>query len=84
MKQTPFIEIDVHGLYADEAIAKIEQVVAAANESTYRIRVIHGYHRGNSIQQSIYRELDKGRNPKIKRITGGDNPGITELILKEF
>ncbi len=84
MKQTPIIEIDVHGLYADQAIAKIEDTVRNANESTYRIRVIHGYHRGSSIQKSIYRELDRGRNPRIKRIVGGDNPGITELILKEF
>ena len=84
MKQTPIIEMDVHGLTVDEAIAKIEDTVARANASTYRVRVIHGYHRGNQIQRGIYRELGGGRNEKIKRIVGGDNPGITELILKEY
>ena len=84
MKQTPIIEMDVHGLTVEEAIAKIEDVVAHANASTYRIRVIHGYHRGNQIQRGIYRELSDGRNEKILRIVGGDNPGITELILREF
>lgn len=84
MRQTPIIEMDVHGLFADEAIRKIEQEVNKANASTYRIRIIHGFNRGNHIQKAIYRELGYGLNPKILRITGGDNPGITELVLREF
>lgn len=84
MKQTPIIEMDVHGLFVDAAIEKIEQQVNNANASTYRIRVIHGFNRGNHIQRAIYRELGHGLNPKILRIVGGDNPGITELVLREF
>lgn len=84
MKQTPLIEIDVHGLTVDQAIARIEATVNKANSSTYRVRVIHGYRRGNEIQRGIYRELSDGRNDKIIRITGGENPGITDLILKEY
>lgn len=84
MRQEPIIEMDVHGLLADQAIQKIQAAVKKANASTYRIRVIHGYHRGNSIQRAIYRELGHGLEPKILRITGGDNPGITELILREY
>lgn len=84
MKQTPIIEMDVHGLLVDAAIERIEQQVNKANASTYRIRVIHGFNRGNNIQRAIYRELGHGLNPKILRIVGGDNPGITELVLREF
>lgn len=84
MKQEPLIEMDVHGLTADQAIAQIEARVNKANSSTYRIRIIHGYHRGNSIQRAIYRELGHGLHPKILRVTGGDNPGITDLVLKEY
>lgn len=84
MKQTPIIEMDVHGLFVDAAIERIEQQVNKANASTYRIRVIHGFNRGNNIQRAIYRELGYGLNPKILRIVGGDNPGITELVLREF
>lgn len=84
MKQTPIIEIDVHGLFADQAVEKIEAEIRKANVSTYRIRVIHGYNRGNSIQRAIYREIGHGLNPKILRIVGGDNPGITELVLREY
>ena len=84
MKQTPIIEVDVHGLFAEQAIQKIEKLVKEANASTYRIRIIHGFNRGNSIQRAIYRELGHGLNPKVLRIVGGDNPGITELILREY
>jgi hypothetical protein len=84
MRQEPFIDIDVHGMTADQAIACIEEKIRKANATTYRIRVVHGFNRGNSIQRAIYRELGHGLNPKVLRITGGDNPGITELILREY
>lgn len=84
MKQTPIIEIDVHGLFVEQAITKIEDTIRRANASTYRIRVIHGFNRGNNIQRGIYREIGHGLNSKVIRIVGGDNPGITELILKEY
>lgn len=84
MLQQPIIEMDVHGLSADAAVQRIEQQVNKADTSTYRIRVIHGYNRGNSIQKAIYRELGYGLNRRILRIVGGDNPGITELVLREY
>lgn len=84
MRQTPIIEIDVHGMTVNQAIARIEEQIRKANASTYRIRVIHGFNRGNNIQRGIYREIGYGLNPKVLRIVGGDNPGITELILREY
>ncbi len=84
MLQTPIIELDVHGLTVEQAVARIENEIKKANASTYRIKVIHGFHRGNHIQRGIYREIGHGLNPKVLRITGGDNPGITELILREY
>lgn len=82
--QSPIIEVDVHGLTADQAVEKIETVIKKADRSTYRIRIVHGFHRGNHIQNAIYREIGHGLNPKVLRITGGDNPGITELVLREY
>ena len=84
MKQEPYIDVDVHGMTAEQAIERIELIIKKANASTYRIRVVHGYNRGNAIQRAIYCEIGHGLNPKILRIVGGDNPGITELILREF
>ena len=65
-------------------IDRIEALIKQANASTYRIRVVHGYNRGNAIQRAIYREIGYGLNPKVIRIVGGNNPGITELVLREF
>ena len=84
MRQEPYIDMDVHGMTADQAIEKIEAQIRKANASTYRIRIIHGYNRGNSIQRAIYREFGHGLEPKVLRIVGGDNPGITELVLREY
>ena len=84
MRQEPYIDIDGHGMTSEQAIEKIESLINRANPSTYRIRLVHGYNRGNSIQRAIYRELGHGLNPKVLRIVGGSNPGITELILREF
>ena len=46
--------------------------------------VIHGFNRGTAIRTAIYDEYKYGDDPKIKRVANGDNPGITELILREM
>ena len=84
MVNQPIVELDVHGMTADEAVGKIESVIRTAGPGVYRIRVIHGFHRGTSIQKAIYREIGYGLNPKVLRIIPGNNQGITELILKEY
>ena len=84
MRQEPYIDVDVHGMTVDQAIEKINSLIKRANSSTYRIRIVHGFNRGNSIQRAIYRELGHGLNPKVLRIVGGDNPGVTEFILREY
>lgn len=84
MKQEPYIDVDVHGMTAEQAIERIELIIKKANSSTYRIRIVHGFNRGNSIQRAIYREIGHGLNSKVLRIVGGDNLGITELVLREF
>ncbi len=47
MKYDPITEVDLHGLRLDEAIAMLTGIIDGAPDSVYRIRVIHGYHRGN-------------------------------------
>ena len=78
------IEVDVHGKNVEEAINEIKKQLNQTGTGTYRIRVIHGYHGGTRIRDGIWDEFSYGREPKVKRITIGDNPGITELILREF
>ena len=78
----PFIDLDLHGLRQDEAMKKIDRALEQADYTTYQIRVVHGYNRGNALMRMIRQEYLY--HPKIKRIIPGDNPGITVLVLKEL
>lgn len=78
----PIIDIDLHGLFQDEAIKVIDKALKAADNSTYQIRLIHGYHRGTSLKNMILDEYKY--NPKVLRIQPGDNQGVTILVLREL
>lgn len=78
------IEIDLHGLYKEQAKTKIDAALKKANSGTYRIRLIHGYHGGTELKNMIREEYGNGLEPKVKRIVSGSNEGITELILREY
>ena len=78
----PFIDLDLHGLRQDEAMKQIDKALSQADYTTYQIRVVHGYHRGNALMRMIRQEY--AYHPKVKRIIPGDNPGITVLVLKEL
>lgn len=76
------IDLDLHGLSSEEARYKIEKAVNETGSGVYRIRCIHGFHGGTRIKDMIRREFGYGLEPKIKEIRGGENEGITELILR--
>ncbi len=76
------IEIDLHGLSSDEAVRKVKNEVNKAPGSVYIIRLIHGFHGGTRIKEAIEDEFSYGRNSKVKDIRPGNNPGITELVLR--
>lgn len=78
------VEIDCHGMSAEQAVATVEKMVNAVPNGTYRVRVIHGFHGGTRIRDAIRRELGFGLNSKVKRIENGSNQGITDLVLKEY
>ena len=78
----PFVQIDLHGMRQEEAVRAIEWAIAAADNTTYQIRLIHGYHRGTNLRSMIYDEFRYEQ--KIRRIIPGENQGITVLVLKEL
>ena len=80
----PIIELDLHGSTVEEAVREVEACLDAADGAVYRIRVIHGYRRGNSIGSALRREPAVVCHGKVKRILPGDNPGITEIVLREY
>lgn len=44
----------------------------------------HGFNCGTVVRTAVWDEYKYSDNPKVKRAANGDNPGITELILKEM
>ena len=78
----PIITIDLHGMFRDEAIKVIDKAIKTADNSTYQIKLIHGYNRGTSLKNMIIDEYKY--HPKVLRIKPGDNLGITILMLREL
>ena len=78
----PFVKIDLHGLRQEEAVRVIDKALSSAGPGTYQLQLIHGYHRGTNLRSMIrsWYQYD----PRVRRITPGDNPGITVLVLKEL
>ncbi|MCF0145899.1 MAG: Smr/MutS family protein [Eubacterium sp.] len=74
---------DLHGLRTEEAKKKIDAVLRSADRSVYTIRLIHGYRGGTRIRDMIEDEYGYGRNGKVIRVRPGENPGITELVLRD-
>ena len=85
MRYDSITEIDIHGMTPEEAVKAVGKVIKGAPDTVYRIRVIHGYHRGNALQRALYDEFDYFHtSDRVLRMEGGSNPGITEIILREW
>ncbi len=79
---SPIITLDLHGMYREDAIKAIDRALKAADNTTYQLRLIHGYNRGTSLKNMI---VDEYRyHPKVLRIQPGDNLGTTVLVLREL
>ena len=77
-----FQQVDVHGMNKVQAFAAIDAILRRANASVYTVRVIHGYHNGTVLRDSILKRYKD--HPKVKRVELGLNPGETDLILREL
>ena len=77
-----FQQVDVHGMNKVQAFAAIDAILRRANASVYTVRVIHGYHNGMVLRDSIRKSYKD--HPKVKRVELGLNPGETDLILREL
>ena len=85
MKYISITEIDIHGVRPEEEVKAVARLTDGAPDTVYRIRVIHGYHRGNALQRALYDEFDYFHtSERVLRMEGGSNPGITEIILREW
>ena len=80
LNQSAFAELDVHNMTKTQAITALDAALRRARAGTYRIRLIHGYHGGTALRDMIRREY-AGR---VLRLETGIDPGITDLVLREF
>lgn len=78
----PIITIDLHGLFREDAMKKIDKALKSADSGTYQIKLIHGYNRGTSLKNMIVEEYRY--HPKVLRVQPGDNLGTTILVLREL
>ena len=76
------LELDLHGKNTYQAKVALEAALRRAGAGTYRIPIIHGYHGGTVLRDMVRREY--GAHPRVKRVEGGFDPGITDLVLREF
>ena len=76
------LELDLHGKNTYQAKVALEAALRRAGAGTYRIRIIPGYHGGTVLRDRVRREY--GAHPRVKRVEGGFDPGITDLVLREF
>ena len=74
------VELDLHGKNAYQARVAIDAALRRAGGGVYRIRVIHGYHGGTALRDMVRREY-AGR---VTRLDTGVDPGVTDLVLREF
>ena len=74
------LELDLHGKNAYQAKVTIDAALRRARAGTYRIRLIHGYHGGTALRDMIRREYAD----HVLRLETGIDPGITDLVLREF
>ena len=74
------VELDLHGKKLYQARVAIEAALRRAGRGTYRIRLIHGYHSGTALRDMIRADYAD----RVPRLETGIDPGVTDLVLREF
>ena len=74
------VELDLHGKNTYQARVAIDAALRRAGKGTYRIRVIHGFHGGTALRDMIRAAYVQ----RVLRVETGIDPGVTDLVLREF
>ena len=78
---TGILTLDLHGCTVYQAKIAIDAQLRRVKGSTYRIRLIHGFHGGTALRDMI--RTDYRRHPKVLRLEIGSNTE-TDLVLREY
>ena len=76
------VEVDLHGKNRYQAGVAIDAALRRAGAATCRIRIIHGCNSGTALRDFVRERY--AAHPRVLRIAPGANPGITELVLREY
>jgi len=74
------LELDLHGKNEYQARIAIDAALRRAGKGIYRIRLIHGFHGGTALRDMIRSEYAD----RVLRLETGIDPGVTDLVLREF
>ncbi|MFW6298119.1 MAG: Smr/MutS family protein [Bacillota bacterium] len=74
------MDLDVHGMMVEEAIAHIEKAIKKAPKDVEAIRVIHGYNSGNALKKAI-QDPNGIRSRRLVRRKFTANQGETILEI---
>ena len=73
------LRVDLHGMYAEDAMEVLRERVARAPRGTEKIVVIHGYNRGSALKEAVRRF----RAPRVVEVAPSFlNEGETVIWLR--
>lgn len=76
------ITVDLHGKNSYQAKVTVDALLRRASPATYRLRLIHGFHGGTVLRETLCTEY--AQHPKVKRMILSPDGGTTELVLREY
>lgn len=80
-KPSPTVmEVDIHGLMASDAKARLEHLLTHAGPQIQEVVVIHGYSRGTVLRDMVRTQL---KHPRIQAKLLSLNQGQTRILLKK-
>ena len=73
------LTIDIHGLFVEDALERVQSFIARAPLGTEKIVVVHGYNRGTALKEAVRRL----RGPRIVEVAPSfTNEGETVIWLR--
>ncbi len=81
MKTEAILTVDLHGMNAYQARVALDAALRRRG-GAYRLRVIHGYGHNTRLRDMVWAEYS--HHPAVLRLEAGDNPGQTDLVLREL
>ncbi|MCF7925865.1 MAG: Smr/MutS family protein [Candidatus Izimaplasma sp.] len=74
------VELDVHGMTKDQAKVEIEKFIARLSNEVKEVRIIHGFHTGSVLRESIQStHFIRSKRIKRKKLTMNRGETIFEL-----